>query len=76
MFPISIENYKNPKILGILGKTLNLSVVCSMCNQEEYEKIFKEEESIEILKVLCLTNNMKEHQKIYNHVWKRYKSII
>ena len=67
MFPISIENYKNPKILGILEKTLNLSVVYSMCNQE-YETIFKEEESIEILKVLCLTNNMKEHQKIYNHV--------
>ena len=60
MFPISIENYKNPKILGILEKTLNLSVVYSMCNQE-YETIFKEEESIEILKVLCLTNNMKEH---------------
>ena len=75
MFPISIENYKNPKISGILEKTLSLSVVYGMCNQE-YEKIFKEEESIEILKILCLTNNIKEHQKIYNHVWRRYKSII
>ena len=75
MFPVSIENYKNPKISGILEKTLSLSVVYSMCNQE-YEKIFKEEESIEILKILCLTHNIKEHQKIYNHVWRRYKSII
>ena len=75
MFPISIENYKNPKISGILEKTLSLSVIYSMCNQE-YEKIFKEEKSIEILKILCLTNNIKEHQKIYNHVWRRYKSII
>ena len=67
MFPISIKNYKNPKISGILEKTLRLSVIYSMCNQE-YEKIFKEEESIEILKILCLTNNIKENQKIYNHV--------
>ena len=30
-------------------------------------KIFKEEESIEILKILGLINNIEEHQKIYNH---------
>ena len=28
----------------------------------------KEEESIEILKILGLLNNIKEYQKIYNHV--------
>ena len=28
----------------------------------------KEEESIEMLKILGLLNNIKEYQKIYNHV--------
>ena len=31
-------------------------------------KIFKEEESIEILKILGLITNIEEYQKIYNHV--------
>ena len=31
------------------------------------KKVFKEEESIEILKVLGLINNIEEYQKIYNH---------
>ena len=30
-------------------------------------KIFKEEESIEILKILGLITNIEEYQKIYNH---------
>ena len=29
--------------------------------------MFKEEESIEILKILGLINNTEEYQKIYNH---------
>ena len=29
---------------------------------------FKEEKSIEILKIPCLINNAEEYQKIYNHV--------
>ena len=32
------------------------------------KNIFKEEESIEILKILGLINNIEEYQKIYNHV--------
>ena len=40
-----------------LKKTLVLSIVCSKCNNED-EKIFKEEESIEILKILFLTENI------------------
>ena len=39
-----------------------------MCH--EYEKIFKDKESIEILKILSLINNIEEYQKIYNHVQK------
>ena len=40
-----------------------LSITCSKCNNKD-EKIFKEEESIEILKMLCLINNIEEYQKI------------
>ena len=46
---------------------LNLSVVYSKCGHE-YEKIFQEEGSIEILKIPGLINNIEEYQKIYNHV--------
>ena len=40
-----------------LKKTLVLSIVCSKCNNED-EKIFKEEESIEILKIPFLIENI------------------
>ena len=40
-----------------LKKKLVLSIVCSKCNNED-EKIFKEEESIEILKILFLIENI------------------
>ena len=36
--------------------------------KNEDEKLFKEEESIEILKILGLINNIEEYQKIYNNV--------
>ena len=40
------------------------------------KKIFKEEKSIEILKILGLINNIAEYQKIYNHAWRKHKSRI
>ena len=47
MFAINIENFKRLKYhIFFLKKTLNLSIVYSKCGHE-YEKIFKEEESIE-----------------------------
>ena len=46
---------------------LSLSIVCSKFGPE-YEKISKEEESIEILKILALINTVEEYQKIYIHV--------
>ena len=55
------RKFKNPK------KALHLPIVYSKCGHE-YEKIFKEEDSIEILKVLGLITNIEEYQKIYNHV--------
>ena len=44
---------KNLKISHILEKTLVLSIICSKCENDN-EKIFKEEEPIEILKILGL----------------------
>ena len=39
-------------------------------------KIFKEEELIKILKIRGLINNIKEHNRIYNDVWRKNKSRI
>ena len=64
MFPINIGNLKT-EISYIFKK--GLSIVYSKCGHE-YEKIFKEEESIKILKILELINNIEEYQEIYNHV--------
>ena len=58
---------KKIKISYIFKKILSLSIVYSKCGHE-YEKIFKEEESVEILKILGLINNIEEYQKTYNHV--------
>ena len=54
------------KISYILKKALSLSIVYSKCDHK-YEKIFKEEESNEILKILGLINYIEEYQKMYNH---------
>ena len=40
------------------------------------KKIFKEKESIEILKIIDLIANIKEYHKIYNHEWRTHKSRI
>ena len=56
MFARNIENIKTLKS-HILEKTLFLSIICSKCDSKD-EKIFKEKESIEILKILNLTNNI------------------
>ena len=53
------RKFEKPKISYFLEKKVVLSIVCIKCKNEE-EKIFKEEESIEILKILHST-------KIYNY---------
>ena len=58
---------EKPKISYLLEKTLVLSIICSKCKNED-EKIFKEEESIEILKILGLTTSIEQYRKTYNHV--------
>ena len=53
----------------------SFSVVYSKCGHE-YEKIFKEEEPIEILKIIGLITNIKDYNRKYNHVWKKHKPRI
>ena len=50
------RKFKNPKISYTFEETLVLSIICSKCKNED-EKIFKEEESIKILKILSLIEN-------------------
>ena len=57
------RKFGKPKISYLLGKILVLSIVFSKCKNED-EKIFKEEESIEILKILGLVNNIEKYQNI------------
>ena len=51
------RRFEKPKISYNLEKTLVLSIICSRCKNED-EKIFKEEESFEILKILDLVENI------------------
>ena len=51
------ETFEKPKISYIFEKTLVLSINSSKCKNEN-EKMFKEEESIEILKILDLIENI------------------
>ena len=51
---------KNPEI-HIFNKTLVHSIICNKCDSQE-EKLFKEEEAIEILKILGIIDNIEEYQ--------------
>ena len=51
------RKFKNPIISYIFENTLVLSIICSKCKNED-EKIFKEEEPIEILNILGLYKNI------------------
>ena len=48
---------KNPKISCIFNGTLVLSIICGKCSNNN-DTIFKKEQSIEILKILALINNI------------------
>ena len=54
LFVESIENLKN---LKTLRKNISSFIICSKCKIED-EKMFKEEESIDILKTLGLIHNI------------------
>ena len=51
------RKFEKPKISYILEKALVLSIICSKCKNED-EKIFKQKESIEILKVIGWIENI------------------
>ena len=56
------RKFEKPKISYLLEKTLVVSIICNKCENKD-EKIFKGEESIEMLKILELINNTEEYQK-------------
>ena len=59
LYRVICNKYRKLEILKIsylLDKALALSIICSKCKNED-EKMFKEE-SIEILKIHGLTNNL------------------
>ena len=51
------RKFEKPKILYLLEKTLVVSIICSKCENED-KKLFKEEKSIEILKIIILIKNI------------------
>ena len=57
------KELKKPKISYICYKTLPLSSICSKYRSKD-AKMFKEEESIKILKILGLINNIEKYQNI------------
>ena len=57
------REFKKPKLSYICDKTLLLSSICDKRGSED-DKIFKEEESIEILKILGLINNIERYQNM------------
>ena len=63
LFVESIENLKNLKTLR--KNISSLSIICSKYKIED-EKMFNEEESVEILKILGLIHNIEEYEKIEN----------
>ena len=54
---ISMKNSKTLKYTSSIKKVF--SFICDKCSSNDY-KLFKEEESIEILKVLGLIDNINE----------------
>ena len=51
------RKFEKSKISYLLEKTLVLSIICCKCKNED-EKLFKEEESIEISKFFGLIKNI------------------
>ena len=58
--------FENSKISYNFDKALLVSIICVKCGSKD-EKISKEQESIEILNILCLINNMNDN--IYHAKW-------
>ena len=66
MFAMNIENLKTLKYHIFLKKQIFLLFTVSVAMN--IKKIFKKEDSFEILKVLGLITIIEKYQKLYNHV--------
>ena len=53
------KKLNNSKISQILEKILFFSIICSKCGSKD-ENISKDEESIKILKIISLINNLEK----------------
>ena len=53
---VNYRKFKYPKTSYIFKKPLVPSIICNKCDKDE--KIIKEEQSLEILKFLSLTENI------------------
>ena len=51
------RKFEKTKISYLLEKRLVLSIICNKCKNED-EKLFREEEPIEILKIVGLIENI------------------
>ena len=51
------RNFLNPKIPYIFGEALGICIIWSKCSNNR-DMILKEEESVDILKIFDLINNM------------------
>ena len=68
------RKFKNPKTSHNFKKALNL-LLFTVSVVIDKKKIFKKEESNEILKILDLITIVEEYQKISNNVWRKYKNL-
>ena len=57
------RKFEKPKISYLLEKTFVISIICCKYKNKD-EQIFKEEDSIEILKILGLINNIEKYKNI------------
>ena len=57
------RTFENPKISYLLEKTVLLSIIFSKCKNKD-QKIFREEDLIDILRILGSVNSIEEYQKI------------
>ena len=72
LFRVSIEVSKILKYNLFSKKALVLSIIYSKCKNED-ERIFREKESIEILKILGLIENTS---LLWKCVWRKHKPRI
>ena len=68
------RKFKNPKASYTFNEALVLSIICDKCGSND-DKIFTIEESIEILKILGLIDNINE-QNILHQIKKFHTLLI